>query len=109
MAGVQCDFQGDCRSGRDVVQRDPPLLHGGAFAAMFTQARLQSGHGMHEQLTEDDECHPLTLYAECKLHVENLLDSIADPNFETIIFRNATVFGLSPPMRFDLAINIVTL
>ena len=67
------------------------------------------GHGAREQLTEDDECRPLTLYAESKLHVEKFLQTLADQNFETVIFRNATVFGLAPRMRFDLAINIMTL
>ena len=28
---------------------------------------------------------------------------------EPVIFRNATIFGLAPRMRFDLAINVMTL
>jgi nucleoside-diphosphate-sugar epimerase len=67
------------------------------------------GHGQRENLTEGDECRPLTLYAESKLDVEKGLSSLAGSNFETVIFRSATVFGLAPRMRFDLAINIMTL
>jgi nucleoside-diphosphate-sugar epimerase len=67
------------------------------------------GHGEHIRLTETDECRPLTQYAESKLKVEKLLMSITDANFEAVIFRSATVFGLAPRMRFDLAVNIMTL
>jgi nucleoside-diphosphate-sugar epimerase len=67
------------------------------------------GEGARERLTENDQCRPLTLYAESKLHVENTLRDLADSTFEPVIFRNATVFGLAPRMRFDLAINIMTL
>jgi nucleoside-diphosphate-sugar epimerase len=76
---------------------------------VYSSSASVYGHGTHEQLTENDECRPLTLYAECKLQVEKLLGSMTDSKFETVIFRNATVFGLSPRMRFDLAVNIMTL
>jgi nucleoside-diphosphate-sugar epimerase len=76
---------------------------------VYSSSASVYGHGEREQLTEEDECHPQTLYAESKLHVEKLLGSLNDQNFETVIFRNATVFGLAPRMRFDLAINIMTL
>jgi nucleoside-diphosphate-sugar epimerase len=76
---------------------------------VYSSSASVYGHGAREQLNETDECRPLTLYAESKLHVENLLGGLADRNFEPVIFRNATVFGLSPRMRFDLAINIMTL
>jgi nucleoside-diphosphate-sugar epimerase len=76
---------------------------------VYSSSASVYGHGAREQLRETDECRPLTLYAESKLHVENLLGSLADRNFEPVILRNATVFGLSPRMRFDLAINIMTL
>lgn len=67
------------------------------------------GHGDKIGLTEEDECKPLTLYAECKVRVEDHLRSIADSTFKPVILRNATVFGVAPRMRFDLAVNIMTL
>src|SRR5438874_7156111 len=67
------------------------------------------GEGIREGLTENDECRPQTLYAESKLAVEGALRELSGSDFETVILRNATVFGLSPRMRFDLAINIMTL
>lgn len=67
------------------------------------------GHGSKQGLTEEDECRPLTLYAECKVRVEDHLRSIADDTFKPVILRNATVFGVAPRMRFDLAVNVMTL
>src|SRR5204863_1118858 len=67
------------------------------------------GEGIREGLAENDECRPQTLYAESKLAVEGALRELCGPDFETVILRNATVFGLAPRMRFDLAINIMTL
>jgi len=67
------------------------------------------GHGARHALSEVDECHPLTLYAESKLAVEEVVNEVSGNGFETVIFRTATVFGLAPRMRFDLAINIMTL
>lgn len=67
------------------------------------------GNGARRSLTEDDDCHPLTLYAQCKARVEDHLGRLAGDGFEPIILRNATVFGVAPRMRFDLAVNIMTL
>lgn len=67
------------------------------------------GHGLKTNLFESDECRPQTLYAQSKLHVEKQLQELHGPDFETVIFRNATIFGLAPRMRFDLAVNIMTL
>jgi len=67
------------------------------------------GHGLKTDLIESDECRPQTLYAQSKLYVEKQLKELHGPNFEPVIFRNATIFGLAPRMRFDLAVNIMTL
>ncbi len=76
---------------------------------VYSSSASVYGHGVKAQLTEEDECRPQTLYAESKLHVEKLLATLQGPEFETVIFRNATVFGLASRMRFDLAINIMSL
>lgn len=67
------------------------------------------GHGVKAHLVESDECRPQTLYAKSKLHVEQQLKELQSDDFETVIFRNATIFGLASRMRFDLAVNIMTL
>jgi nucleoside-diphosphate-sugar epimerase len=54
------------------------------------------GHGKHAGLKETGDCNPLTAYASSKVGVEDKLRSMASPDFDPIILRNATVFGVSP-------------
>ncbi|PIR69296.1 MAG: NAD-dependent dehydratase [Candidatus Niyogibacteria bacterium CG10_big_fil_rev_8_21_14_0_10_46_36] len=49
--------------------------------------------------------NPLTTYARMKAENERMLLGMASDDFSPIIFRNATVYGASPRMRFDLAVN----
>jgi len=76
---------------------------------VYSSSASVYGHGVHDKLTETDECRPQTLYATSKVRVEGVVGNLTGPGFETVIFRNATVFGLAPRMRFDLAVNIMTL
>lgn len=55
--------------------------------------------------TEDSPTAPLTAYAECKLLVEQDLRTLADDSFSPVYLRNATAFGASPRLRFDLVVN----
>lgn len=54
---------------------------------------------------ETSPTNPLTAYAKSKVMNENFLLEIADDTFSPIIFRNATVYGASPRLRFDLVVN----
>jgi nucleoside-diphosphate-sugar epimerase len=76
---------------------------------VYSSSASVYGHGTRESLSEESECEPLTLYAQCKLRMEKYVAEIASPEFETVIFRNGTVFGLAPRMRFDLAVNNMTM
>ena len=67
------------------------------------------GAGFKGSLRETDQLSPQTEYAKSKVAIEKLLNELADENFSPVILRNATIFGLAPRMRFDLAINIMTL
>jgi nucleoside-diphosphate-sugar epimerase len=75
---------------------------------VYSSSASVYGHGLKTKLVESDECRPQTLYAQSKLHVEKQLKELEGNDFEPVIFRNATVFGLAPRMRFDLAVNIMT-
>lgn len=57
---------------------------------------------------ESAPTNPLTTYARANEHAENGVLPLADDAFTVIVLRQATVFGLSPRMRFDLAINGMT-
>jgi nucleoside-diphosphate-sugar epimerase len=54
---------------------------------------------------EDSPTNPLTIYAKCKILNEKGLSRLADNQFCPTILRNATAYGASPRMRFDLVIN----
>lgn len=57
---------------------------------------------------EESPTNPLTHYAKANEMAENAILPLADDNFCVTILRQATVFGYSPRMRFDLAINGMT-
>lgn len=69
------------------------------------------GHGEGLGLTEKSGRHPVSLYAKAKAEVEDFvlgLGAGSGGSFQPVALRLATVFGLSPRMRFDLAINVMT-
>ncbi len=66
------------------------------------------GIATEDIVTEESATNPQTTYAKCKLLVENDLKKIADDNFSPVFLRNATVFGASPRLRFDLVVNNLT-
>jgi nucleoside-diphosphate-sugar epimerase len=63
------------------------------------------GAGGAEWKTEESPTEPLTAYAECKLRTEAVLASLADDSFSPTAMRNATAYGASPRMRFDIVLN----
>jgi nucleoside-diphosphate-sugar epimerase len=67
------------------------------------------GQGDEPQLSEDSKTNPISVYARSTLEAEQQNLSIADKNFSVTSLRNATVFGLSTRMRFDLVVNLMTL
>lgn len=57
------------------------------------------------ELDEQSETRPLTAYAHCKLLVERDVSQLATNAFSPVFLRNATAFGASPRMRFDIVLN----
>lgn len=58
-----------------------------------------------EPVTEDSPLTPQSLYAETKIAAEHFLLSQKAPTCTPLIFRLATLYGVSPRTRFDLIIN----
>jgi nucleoside-diphosphate-sugar epimerase len=56
-------------------------------------------------VTEESPVNPQTAYAECKTLVERDLQPMATDDFSPTFMRNATAFGASPRMRFDIVLN----
>jgi nucleoside-diphosphate-sugar epimerase len=66
-----------------------------------------SGYGIgvgQTECTEESPLNPISIYGTTKCSAENFLKSSTD----AIIFRLATVFGVSPRMRTDLLVNDFT-
>lgn len=66
-----------------------------------------SGYGIgvgQTECTEESPLNPISIYGKTKCSAENLLKSETD----AIIFRLATVFGVSSRMRTDLLVNDFT-
>jgi nucleoside-diphosphate-sugar epimerase len=61
------------------------------------------GEGAYK--TETSPPQPQTAYAECKVLVEREVAAMADATFSPTFLRNATAYGPSPRMRFDLVLN----
>jgi UDP-glucose 4-epimerase len=59
----------------------------------------------HSSLTEDSPVNPQTDYAICKTLVERDLQAMTADNFSPTFLRNATAYGASPRMRFDIVLN----
>jgi nucleoside-diphosphate-sugar epimerase len=51
---------------------------------------------------------PLLPYGQSKVDAERGILALADDRFSPVILRNATAYGLSPRIRFDLVVNNLT-
>lgn len=58
-----------------------------------------------EKVNENSKTNPLTVYARANEKAEKGVLPLANEDFVVTVIRQSTVFGYSPRMRFDLAIN----
>lgn len=58
-------------------------------------------------VSENEPPNPLSLYAETKLMSERAILDNVSPGFCPTVLRFATVYGISPRMRFDLVANLL--
>jgi len=66
-------------------------------------------YGFQEDVVnETSPVNPLTTYAKANYQAERDIIPLADNEFTVVVLRFSTVFGYSPRMRFDLAINGMT-
>jgi len=74
----------------------------------FVFASTYSNYGMSpdgKPVTEESPLNPQSLYAETKIAGEEFLLSQKDASCAPLLFRFATLYGLSPRTRFDLIVN----
>lgn len=86
----------------DLVQRCKRV---GVSRFVYTSSCSVYGAGNDDTKTEESEPNPQTAYAKCKVLVERDVSQLANDDFSPIFLRNATAFGASPRMRFDLVLN----
>jgi nucleoside-diphosphate-sugar epimerase len=58
-----------------------------------------------QAVTEESPVNPQTAYGVCKTLVERDVKPMANDNFSPTFLRNATAYGASPRMRFDIVLN----
>jgi nucleoside-diphosphate-sugar epimerase len=71
-------------------------------------ASTYSNYGLSEDgkpVTEESPLNPQSLYAETKVASEEFLLSQKDSVCAPLLFRFATLYGISPRTRFDLIVN----
>ena len=74
----------------------------------FVFASTYSNYGLSEDgkpVTEESPLNPQSLYAETKIASEEFLLSQKDSACAPLLFRFATLYGISPRTRFDLIVN----
>ncbi len=74
----------------------------------FVFASTYSNYGLSEDgkpVTEESPLNPQSLYAETKIASEEFLLSQKDSTCAPLLFRFATLYGISPRTRFDLIVN----
>jgi nucleoside-diphosphate-sugar epimerase len=75
----------------------------------FVFSSTYSNYGLStdgQPVNEESPLYPQSLYAETKIAAEQyLLEQARDAQCAPIVYRFATLFGISPRTRFDLIIN----
>jgi nucleoside-diphosphate-sugar epimerase len=72
---------------------------------VYTSSCSVYGVGSNDFKSEESATNPQTTYAKCKVLVEQEVAAMADDDFSPTFLRNATAYGASPRMRFDLVLN----
>ncbi|MBS0366456.1 MAG: SDR family oxidoreductase [Proteobacteria bacterium] len=72
---------------------------------VYTSSCSIYGAGSGDFLDESATPNPQTAYARCKVLVERDVGAMAGADFCPVFLRNATAYGPSPRMRFDIVIN----
>lgn len=72
---------------------------------IFASSCSNYGAGGNEILDEDGALRPVTAYGTSKVLTERDVSKLADDNFTPVYLRNATAYGVSTRLRFDLVLN----
>lgn len=95
------NFLGSLRVAQEAKAR-------GVKRYLFSSSCSVYGAGSGAAATETSPLSPVSLYAKCKVKSEHELMALNGDGFCVTALRNATVYGYSRRMRFDLVVNLMT-
>lgn len=72
---------------------------------IFSSSCSNYGAAGQDFVFEDSDLNPVTPYGVSKVKVEEDVRELADDSFSPVFLRNATAYGVSPRLRFDLVVN----
>lgn len=75
---------------------------------LFSSSCSTYGAAGDKILDETAEFNPVTPYGRSKVLVEQDVAQLASAEFSPVYLRNATAYGVSPRLRFDLVLNNLT-
>lgn len=75
---------------------------------VFSSSCSNYGAGGDGLLDEQSPANPVTPYGESKVMVERDVGPMMDSKFTPVFLRNATAYGVSARIRFDLVVNNLT-
>lgn len=75
---------------------------------VFASSCSNYGAAGDEMMTESAALNPVTAYAKSKVMVERDVRELASDGFSPTFMRNATAYGMSPRIRFDIVLNNLT-
>ncbi|NQU16563.1 MAG: SDR family oxidoreductase [Candidatus Saganbacteria bacterium] len=100
-ANKEINFDGTMRVAEACIKKGVSRLTFASSAAVI---------GFHVDGIADEEypSNPQSEYAQSKVDAEEGLKSLVSSKFNPVIIRQATVYGFSPRMRWDLVVNTMT-
>jgi nucleoside-diphosphate-sugar epimerase len=112
LAGLSNDPLGDLNPGLTFeinheasVKLAKLAKQAGVQRFIFSSSCSNYGAGGDDLLDEHSAFNPVTPYGTSKVMVEQDVAKLADNHFSPTFLRNATAFGVSPRLRFDLVLN----
>ena len=80
-------------------------IQSGVSRFVYASSCAVYGQGVFEWLDEASPSNPVSVFAQTRREAETGLLRLGSPHFAPVIVRAGTLFGVSPRMRFDLAVN----